>query len=288
MRIAVHGRLRFESDQERLAAILSSLNKKFGTVSLTKELVQATDASTGNAIIDQPKIQQGEFDLFVSIGGDGTLLETVRRVGDSKTPILGVNTGRLGFLASTPFEEFELALDKVLKGEFQIDWRTLVKAETKMDLFGKDNYALNEVSIHKSATSSMVVIHAYLDDFFLNTYWADGLIISTPTGSTGYSLSAGGPIIAPSTNNLIITPIAPHNLNVRPLVISDARTVTLRIESTDPSFLVSLDSQSKIVSSKVEINVSKAEFEVGLVRFEAHDYFDTLRSKLMWGIDRRN
>ena len=288
MRIAVHGRLRFESDQERLAAILSTLNNKFRTVSLTKELANATGVSASNSIIENPKIQKGEFDLIVSIGGDGTLLETVRKVGHSNTPILGVNTGRLGFLASTPFEEFEQAVERVLKGEFQIDRRTLVKAETGIDLFGRDNYALNEVSVHKSATSSMVVINAYLDDFFLNTYWADGLIISTPTGSTGYSLSAGGPIIAPSTNNLIITPIAPHNLNVRPLVISDSRTVSLRIESTDPSFLISIDSQSKIVSSEVEIRVSKAEFEVGLVRFEAHDYFDTLRSKLMWGIDRRN
>lgn len=134
----------------------------------------------------------------------------------------------------------------------------------------------------------MLVVNAYLDDFFLNTYWADGLIVATPTGSTGYSLSTGGPIVAPGTSNFIITPIAPHNLNVRPLVIGDNRTITLRVDSTDPSFMVSLDSQSKIVSSEVEIRVSKADFKVGLIRFGPNDYFETLREKLMWGHDRRN
>ena len=209
-------------------------------------------------------------------------------MADSAIPILGVNTGRLGFLASTPFEELEQALERLVGGNFQVDQRTLVKAETQIGLFRNENFALNEVSVHKSATSSMVVVKAYLDDFFLNTYWADGLIISTPTGSTGYSLSAGGPIIAPGTSNFIITPIAPHNLNVRPLVIGDDRRITLKIEDIDPNFMISLDSQSKVVNSDVEIQISKADFKVGLIRFGAHDYCDTLRGKLMWGHDRRN
>lgn len=239
-------------------------------------------------LIDHQKFDKGEFDVLISIGGDGTILESVRKVGSSGIPILGVNAGRLGFLASTPFEEFGQALERLGNGDFQVDQRTLVKAETDCDLFGNDNYALNEVSVHKNATSSMLVVNAYLDDFFLNTYWADGLIISTPTGSTGYSLSTGGPIVAPGTSNFIITPIAPHNLNVRPLVISDDRKITLRVGRSDPNFMVSLDSQSKVIGSDVEIRVSKAGFEVGLVRFGPNDYFDTLRGKLMWGHDRRN
>lgn len=287
MRIAVHGRLRYEADRPRLEAILRLLEQKFQSVCYTEELA-LVGCGEADQIISDKKLKQQQFDALISIGGDGTILESVRKVADSSIPILGVNTGRLGFLASTPFEELEQALEKLNNGSFQVDQRTLVKAETEMDLFGEDNYALNEISVHKSATSSMVVVKAYLDDFFLNTYWADGLIVSTPTGSTGYSLSAGGPIIAPSTHNLIITPIAPHNLNVRPLVIGDDRTVTLKIEEADPNFMISLDSQSKVVGSDVEIRISKANFSVGLIRFGTHDYFDTLRGKLMWGHDRRN
>lgn len=287
MRVAVHGRLRFDEDRPRLLAVLKALSDCFEAVSYSESLRDLEGVESGQ-VFSETKLKQGQYDILVSVGGDGTILESVRKVDRSGIPIFGVNTGRLGFLSSTPFEELEQAFQLLKNGTFQVDNRTLVKAETKDDLFGKDNYALNEVSVHKSATSSMVVVNAYLDDFFLNTYWADGLIISTPTGSTGYSLSTGGPIVAPSTNNLIITPIAPHNLNVRPLVISDERKITLKIDDTDPDFLISLDSQSKVVNSDVEITVSKADFQVGLVRFGPHDYFDTLRSKLMWGIDRRN
>lgn len=287
MRIAVHGRLRYGSERPRLEEVLYALGQKSDSIFYTSELAEI-DGITEGQIIADGKFQKNQFDALVSIGGDGTILESVRKVGDSGIPILGVNAGRLGFLASTPFEELNQALEKLQNGDFQVDNRTLVKAETDSNLFGADNYALNEVSVHKSSTSSMLVVNAYLDDFFLNTYWADGLIVSTPTGSTGYSLSTGGPIIAPGTNNFIVTPIAPHNLNVRPLVISDERKVTLRIGDSDPDFMMSLDSQSKIVDSDVEVRVSKADFQVGLIRFGPNDYFDTLRGKLMWGIDRRN
>lgn len=287
MRIAVHGRLRYGSERPRLEEVLYALGQKSDSIFYTSELAEIDGIAEGQIIADG-KFQKNQFDALVSIGGDGTILESVRKVGDSGIPILGVNAGRLGFLASTPFEELNQALEKLQNGDFQVDNRTLVKAETDSNLFGADNYALNEVSVHKSSTSSMLVVNAYLDDFFLNTYWADGLIISTPTGSTGYSLSTGGPIIAPGTNNFIVTPIAPHNLNVRPLVISDERKVTLRIGDSDPDFMMSLDSQSKIVDSDVEVRVSKADFQVGLIRFGPNDYFDTLRGKLMWGIDRRN
>ncbi len=287
MRIAVHGRLRFDTDRSKLESVLSMLHQKFDSVSYTRSLAEVSGV-LADQILGDDKFEKGQFDALICIGGDGTILESVRKVGRSGTPILGVNAGRLGFLASTPFEELSQALEKLINGSFQVDWRTLVQAETGGSLFGEDNYALNEFSVHKNSTSSMIVVNAYLDDFFLNTYWADGLIISTPTGSTGYSLSAGGPIVAPSTSNFIITPIAPHNLNVRPLVISDDRRITLKIGDADPDFMMSLDSQSVIVGPETEIRVSKAEFQVGLVRFGANDYFDTLRGKLMWGHDRRN
>lgn len=287
MRIVVHGRLRFESDRPKLEAVISTITQKFNSVFYTHALSEIGVVSNNNVVSDAD-LSSNQFDVFISIGGDGTILESVRKVGSSGIPILGVNMGRLGFLASTPFEELEQALEKLKNGDFQVDKRTLVKADTTDAIFGNDNYALNEVSVHKNSTSSMIVVNAYLDDFFLNTYWADGLIVSTPTGSTGYSLSAGGPIIAPGTSNFIITPIAPHNLNVRPLVIADTRKITLRIGSVDPNFMMSLDSQSKIIASEVEIRVSKGDFQVGLVRFGASDYFDTLRGKLMWGIDKRN
>lgn len=287
MRIIVHGRLRFESDRDTLQSIIDVIESEFEAVVYTKAL-SITGAQLNGEVIDGSTLEQNQFDCIFSIGGDGTILDTVRRVGRSGIPILGINTGRLGFLSSTQFDELRVALAKLKLGDYQIDERILVQANSQNGIFGDKNFALNEVSIHKSATSSMLVVQAYLDDFFLNTYWSDGLIISTPTGSTGYSLSTGGPIIAPGTSNMIITPIAPHNLNVRPLVISDMRKITLRVEGNDPTFMISIDSQSKIVSSDVEISISKTDFNVGLIRFGPHDYFDTLRGKLMWGSDRRN
>ncbi len=287
MRVAVHGRVRFETDRPRLEAILKLITERFSEVHVTQELSKM-DGFTSGRVIQNRKLESGQFDVMISVGGDGTILESVRMVGRSGIPILGVNAGRLGFLASTPFDELDQAISRLESGDFQVEHRTLVSVQTEDDLFGEDNFALNEVSVHKSATSSMLVVNAYIDDFFLNTYWADGLIISTPTGSTGYSLSTGGPIVAPGTSNMIISPIAAHNLNVRPLVIEDTHRITLRIEDTDPNFMLSLDSQSKIVSSDAEIRISKADFSVGLIRFEPQDYFNTLRSKLMWGHDRRN
>lgn len=287
MKVAVHGRLRYESDRLRMEEILNLIESKFDSIWFSEHLAKRLSTSQ-ERVFTSNHLASSDFDVLISIGGDGTLLDSVRKVGNSGIPILGVNTGRLGFLSSTQFEELDQALERLKNADYQVDKRTLIRVDTEADHFGEGNFALNEVSVHKSATSSMLVVNAYLDDFFLNTYWADGLIVSTPTGSTGYSLSTGGPIIAPGTNNIIISPIAPHNLNVRPLVISDARKITLKVEETDPEFMVSLDSQSKILSPKDEIVVSKADFEVGLIRFGPHDYFDTLRSKLMWGHDRRN
>lgn len=287
MRIAVHGRLRNESNRLRFSEILKKISEKFEYVRFTEALSDIVETDAEN-IIPVQRLEKGQFDYLISVGGDGTILESVRKVGRSDIPILGVNAGRLGFLASTPHEELDKALDRLINEDFFVAKRSMVKVETEKDLFGDENYALNEISVHKNATSSMIIVHAYLDDFFLNSYWADGLIVSTPTGSTGYSLSVGGPIVSPITDNLIITPIAPHNLNVRPLVVDDDRIIKLTIEATEPNFLISLDSESRTVDQNTTIKISKADFRIGLIRFEKNDYFDTLRNKLMWGIDRRN
>ncbi|MDC1212054.1 NAD kinase [bacterium] len=229
-----------------------------------------------------------KFDVIISIGGDGTMLECTTLVGDSGLPMLGLNTGRLGFLSSVSIDYITEALDQIIEGAYMTDQRSLIKLETESSIFGKNNFALNEMTLHKKDSQSMIVIHAYVDGKFLNTYWADGLIIATPTGSTAYSLSCGGPIILPSSSNFIITPVAPHNLNVRPVLISDQSTVTLRVEGRSENFLVSLDSRSESIDSETVLTLSKHNFDVNLVRLKNHSFLKTLRNKLNWGLDRRN
>lgn len=229
-----------------------------------------------------------EFDVIISIGGDGTMLDCTTLVADSGLPMLGLNTGRLGFLSSVSIDYIKEALDQIIEGAYRTDRRSLIKLETESNIFGKNNFALNELTLHKKDTQSMIVIHAYVDGKFLNTYWADGLIIATPTGSTAYSLSCGGPIILPSSSNFIITPVAPHNLNVRPVLISDQSTVTLRVEGRSENFLVSLDSRSESIDSDTVLTLSKHNFDVNLVRLKNHSFLKTLRNKLNWGLDRRN
>lgn len=291
MRIAVHGRLRFAKDMDRLLTILNQLESRFDSVTLCPALATALEKKheLGNrAVSGLEKLSAASFDMLVSIGGDGTILEAARMVGKSGIPILGINNGRLGFLSSTPLEETNHAIDKVLAGESFVEQRSLIELRSEDNLFGQENFALNELTVHKSNRSSMIVIHAYLDGSFLNTYWADGLIIATPTGSTGYSLSAGGPIVTPSSQSIIVSPIAPHNLNVRPLILPDSHSLTLEVEGRASDHLVSLDSVSRPLKPGAKLEVGKASFSVGLVRFSPEDYFDTLRNKLMWGIDRRN
>ncbi len=227
-------------------------------------------------------------DYFCSIGGDGTMLSTVTFVGKSGVPIIGVNTGRLGFLSGIAIDTIEESLDQILSGKIEIDKRSLVMLETQSDLFGSQNFALNEISVHRKDTSAMITIHAYLNGEFMNSYWADGLIISTPTGSTAYSLSCGGPVVMPDSENFIVTPISPHNLNVRPMIISDKDILTLRVEGRNKQFLISLDSRSDIFEADVELTIKKAPFEVRLVRLSGDAFLNTLRKKLMWGIDKRN
>ncbi|MDQ4140492.1 MAG: NAD kinase [Bacteroidota bacterium] len=227
-------------------------------------------------------------EFVLSIGGDGTLLDTITYVGDKQIPVLGINTGRLGFLANVPFNQTAHAIEALYKGEYTIDERSLIRAETDQEIFDGINFGLNEFSILKTDTSTMIVVHTYLDGEYLNSYWADGLIVATPTGSTGYSLSCGGPVVLPQTNNFVISPVCPHNLNVRPLVVSDKSVLSFEIEGRSNNFLVSLDSRSKPVDASIKIAVKRESFNARLVKIAETNFLTTLRTKLNWGFDKRN
>jgi len=231
---------------------------------------------------------KNKANFLLSIGGDGTLLKAVTYVRESEIPIMGINTGRLGFISSISADQIDDAITDILKGNYKINERTLLELSSDKKLFKEKNFALNEVAVSKKDTSSMIRIDAYVDDEFLNTYWADGLVVSTPTGSTGYSLSCGGPIIMPGTNNIIITPNAPHNLNVRPIVIDDNSVVKLKVEDRDQLALVSLDSRSRAFDSETELIIKKANFKVRLIQPQNNSLIKTIRHKLMWGLDKRS
>ncbi|KIO76707.1 inorganic polyphosphate kinase [Pedobacter lusitanus] len=226
--------------------------------------------------------------ILISLGGDGTLLDTLALIRDSGIPVIGINFGRLGFLASINKNEIRNAIEALINQEYSLDKRTLLNVESKNNLFGDENFALNDITIHRRDNTAMMIIHAYMNDEFINSYWADGLIIATPTGSTAYSLSCGGPIIFPSAQNFAITPIAPHNLNVRPVIIPDDVTLRFEVEARSTKFLVSCDSRTATVDRSVKITVSKAAFHVNLIRLNNESYLTTLRNKLLWGIDTRN
>ncbi len=229
-----------------------------------------------------------KLDVFLSIGGDGTLLESVTHIGKDETPILGINTGRLGFLATISKEDVEESLEKIFRGAFTLDKRAVLRLESTNKLFGTLNFALNDFTLVKKDSSSMITVHTFIDGELLNSYWADGIIVSTPTGSTGYALSCGGPLVFPRSGNFIITPVSPHNLTVRPIVVSDNSEISFKVEGRSKKFLVSLDSRVAVVDDSVKLKVIKENFKVNLILLEGHHYFKTLRQKLNWGLDVRN
>ena len=227
-------------------------------------------------------------DILLSLGGDGTLLDTLALVRDSQIPVIGINFGRLGFLASINKSEINGAIKALVNGEYTIDQRSILNLESKKSLFGDVNFALNDITIHRRDNSAMMIIHAYMNGEFINSYWADGLIIASPTGSTAYSLSCGGPIILPNSQNFVITPVAPHNLNVRPIVVPDDVVLTFEVDARSTKFLVTCDSRTETVDRTVKININKANFKLNLVRLNNETFLTTLRNKLLWGIDTRN
>ncbi len=228
------------------------------------------------------------IDLAISMGGDGTFLKTVGYIRNSGVPIMGINTGRLGFLANISKEQIHNTMKQVRDKNYEFQKRSLLRVNTEDDLFGEDNFALNELTLHKKDTSSMVTVHASLDNKYLNSYWADGLIVSTPTGSTAYNLSCGGPIITPGCQVHILTPVAAHNLNVRPMVVPDHLPISLSVEGRDRSYLLSLDGNSKSIKQGENVIVTKAEFMINVIKFEDNNFLDTIRNKMFWGIDTRN
>lgn len=229
-----------------------------------------------------------EIEFIISLGGDGTLLDTITLIRDKKIAVMGVNFGRLGFLASIGRDEVKDAIKAIAQRTYVLDKRTMIHVEANIPLFGNVPYGLNEFAIHKRDVDAMIKIHAYLNGEFLNSYWADGLIVATPTGSTGYSISCNGPVVFPDTGSFVITPVSPHNLNVRPIVVPDDNIISFEIESRSEHIICSLDSRREIVSKNVQLAVKKENFDISLVRLTENNFLQTLRNKLSWGLDKRN
>lgn len=230
---------------------------------------------------------KGRTDVVFSIGGDGTILDSVVMIKESEIPILGINFGRLGFLASLGRDQIHTAVDAIEKGTYMIDRRTLIELQCNKPLF-EDSFALNDMTIQRRDQSSMITVNAYLNGELLNTYWADGVIVSTPTGSTGYSLSCGGPILYPTSGNFVITPVAPHNLNVRPMVVSDEAVLSFEVTGRGDSFLCTLDARHKAIDSSFQLGVKKAGFQANIIRLTDQSFLTALKTKLNWGSDHRN
>ncbi len=225
---------------------------------------------------------------MISLGGDGTLLDTVTLVKDTGTPVVGINYGRLGFLANIGKDEMQQAVKALVNQTYVIDNRTLLHLDSNIPLFDDVPYALNEFSIHKRETSPMIKIHTYLNGEFLNTFWADGLIVATPTGSTGYSLSCNGPVVFPDSASFVITPVSPHNLNIRPVIVPDNTIVSFEVEGRTDGFICTLDSRREMVAKEIQLAVKKENFGINLIRLNENNFLQTLRNKLSWGLDIRN
>jgi NAD+ kinase len=291
MKILLHGIEIPSRFQTYIYQLIASFEKSGAKVVVTKKLFNSINKKVGvnsDLSVLESKEELAAIDVVISIGGDGTLLDTISLIGPFQTPVLGINTGRMGFLATIAKEEIEVAVKDLMEGRYSLEDRSLVKLESSIPLFDGLNFGLNEFTIHKRDTSSMITVHTYIDGDYLNSYWADGLIVSTPTGSTGYSLSCGGPLISPIAKNFVITPVSPHNLNVRPIVVSDDSEISFKIEGRSEKFLVSLDSRSAPIDASVELKIKKETFVAKLVKFHNYSFFDTLRQKLNWGYDMRN
>ena len=293
MKVALYGQILQEDVVAYVHELLDELKSSGAEVSIEENFLQTLNnkdrredypSFTENAGLDP------SFDLLVSFGGDGTILRAVTFIRDMGIPIVGVNTGRLGFLSTFRKEEVRQLVKEFVAGNFVIRERSLVEVHADYDIpeFGDMRFALNEVAISRKDTTSMITVETYLDDEYLTSYWADGLIVATPTGSTGYSLSCGGPVIVPGVPAFAITPIAPHNLNARPLVISDNTVIRMKVSGREDHHLVSLDSRIATLENGREIVVKKAPFQVRMIEYTSESFLKTIRKKLLWGQDRRN
>ncbi|PID88220.1 MAG: NAD kinase [Bacteroidia bacterium] len=293
MKIAIFGKKYDKAFQPFLLDFLTSLQesshemviyepyykfiKNFSSYSLDEENV-----------FSAPFSKDDNIDLMCSIGGDGTFLEGVSFVHRLPIPMVGINSGRLGFLANISKENIAEAWQMIEQRQYVIEKRTLIELDTDEKIFPEFNFALNELTVQKRDSSAMIMIKVFFDDDYVNTYWSDGLILSTPTGSTAYSLSLGGPIVMPGSQNFILTPVAPHNLTVRPIVIPDDKEIRIEVSARAESFLVSLDSQYTAARVGTTLRIRSADFQIKTIRLTGNSYFQTIREKLMWGMDKRN
>lgn len=294
MKIALFGQYYQNSTAETVQKVVAFLESKEIEIAFEAHfldiLKEKNIVSKNYETYSCHKTLNNDFKALISIGGDGTILKAATFVRDKNIPIIGINAGRLGFLATIQFDNIEPLLQKLLDNDYSISKRTLLSIETtpEYDNFSELDFALNEVTVARKDTTSMITIVTYLNGEYLTSYWADGLIVSTPTGSTGYSLSCGGPVLTPNVESLVITPMAPHNLNARPLVITDDMEIELRISGREEQFLISLDSRISAVSKDTIVKIKKSPFTISIIEFKEESFLNTIRKKLLWGEDKRN
>ncbi|WP_370478786.1 NAD kinase [Tamlana flava] len=294
MKVAIFGRFYNKTTSASVITLFNYLVKKDADAYIETEFYNLIK-SKSSIIKDFESFKTFDtldpsFDLLVSVGGDGTILRAITFVKDIDIPIIGVNTGRLGFLATIQVDDIERAIQNIIDGKYKISERSLLSVETSPE--NSDikslNFALNEIAVSRKNTTSMITVETHLDGEYLTSYWSDGLIVSTPTGSTGYSLSCGGPVITPSTNSFVLTPIAPHNLSARPLIIPDSTEIQLKVDGREEQHLVSLDSRIATLNNGTTIKIKKADFKIKMIDLLDESFLDTLRKKLLWGEDKRN
>lgn len=293
MKVAVYGRITGKDLPSALQGLFDKLEKHGAEILIGKhyfEYLSAQFQIKGKVKqLDDYNQIRGAADFMLSLGGDGTILETIAFVRNSGIPIVGINTGRLGFLAGVTVEQAaEMVVENLAAKKYALDKRTLLRLDTKSNLFGDVNFAMNELTVQRKDSSAMMSIHCWVNGEFLNSYWADGLIIATPTGSTAYSLSCGGPLMIPDAKSFVITPLSPHNLNVRPLIVPEDSEITLKVEGRSEQFVASLDSRMEPFVEGEELKIRKGDFKISLVRFDNQHFFDVIREKLGWGVDARN
>jgi NAD+ kinase len=291
MKIAVYGRQFNDTVLPFIQQVFDALAQHPVEVYIHQQLYTSLQGQINNIqykVLDASQPFAGFIDVVITLGGDGTLLDMVSLIRDSGIPVIGINFGRLGFLASVNKNDISAAIHAVVNQQFTLDERELICIDSEANIFGNDNFALNDITIHKRDDSAMITMHAYLNGEFLNTYWGDGIIISTATGSTAYSLSCGGPIIYPQSDTIVVTPISPHNLNVRPIVLPDTCTLTFEVETRSANYLISCDSRTAVIDTNMKFEIRQAGFFLNLIRLNNESYLDTLRTKLLWGLDARN
>ena len=294
MKIGIYGQFYHENAGTYINQLLELLQEQKVEVIIESyflELINKNQSVTGEySDYETFDVLDDSFDLFFTIGGDGTILKSVNYIKNLDIPIVGINTGRLGFLSTIQKEQIGETIHAILRKDFSISPRAVLQVETNPEFDDEifENVALNEIAVSRKNTTSMITVDTWLNDQYLTSYWADGLIIATPTGSTGYSLSCGGPVITPDADSIVITPIAPHNLNARPLIIKDNTKITLKVSGREDSHLLSMDSRLASLPNQTEIIIKKAPYTINLVELHDNSFLQTLRKKLLWGEDKRN